>query len=93
MSPTLKGHANPTADSTSETILSHHVAQCMADYFKALDGHPPVDLHQLFLEQVEAPFFRAVMQYSNGNQTNAAEILGLNRATLRKKLKQYGIAP
>lgn len=93
MSPTLNGHKSLRAAETEETILSHHVAQCMADYFKALNGHQPIDLHRLFLEQVEAPFFRAVMDYSSGNQTNAAEMLGLNRATLRKKLKQYSITP
>ncbi len=63
----------------------------MASYFKALNGHKPNELYRLFLEQVEAPLLRSVLDYSRGNQSHAAEILGLNRATLRKKLRQYGI--
>lgn len=43
----------------------------------------------MVLGEVEPPLFRAVMDYTQGNQTRAAEILGINRATLRKKLKQY----
>ncbi len=74
-----------------EPILSQQVAMTMASYFKALNGHKPNDLYRLFLEQVEAPLLRSVLDYSKGNQSNAAEILGLNRATLRKKLRQYGI--
>lgn len=73
--------------------LSQHVANSMADYFHALNGNRPSDLYRLFLEQVEAPLFRAVLDYSDGNQTHAADILGLNRATLRKKLRQYDITP
>ena len=63
----------------------------MASYFKALNGHKPNELYRLFLEQVEAPLLRSVLDYSRGNQSHAAEILGLNRATLRKKLRQYNI--
>lgn len=93
MSPKLNGHKVSRSAPQEDTILSQHVANCMAEYFQALNGHKPFNLHELFLEQVEAPLFRAVLDYSAGNQTNAAEILGLNRATLRKKLKQYGISP
>jgi Fis family transcriptional regulator, factor for inversion stimulation protein len=61
-------------------------------YFKQLNGHKPGDLYQLVLGEVERPLFSAVMQYTNGNQSEAAEILGINRGTLRKKLKSYKIA-
>jgi Fis family transcriptional regulator len=49
------------------------------------------DLYNLVMNEVEAPFFDVVMQYSRGNQTKAARIMGINRGTLRKKLKQYDL--
>lgn len=58
-------------------------------YFKDLNGHTPGDLYGLVLGEVEAPLFKTVMAHTQGNQSRAAEILGLNRATLRKKLKHY----
>jgi Fis family transcriptional regulator len=71
--------------------LCHSVAECMDAYFKTLNGHAPSDLYEVILEQVEPPLLRATLGYCAGNQSRAAEILGLNRATLRKKLGQYGI--
>ena len=58
-------------------------------YFRDLNGHKPGDLYQLVLGEVEPPLFEVVLDYTHGNQSRAADILGLNRATLRKKLKQY----
>lgn len=58
-------------------------------YFKDLNGHAPGDLYGLVIGEVEAPLFKTVMEHTHGNQSRAAEILGLNRATLRKKLKHY----
>ncbi len=58
-------------------------------YFKDLNGHTPGDLYGLVLGEVEAPLFKTVMDHTQGNQSRAAEILGMNRATLRKKLKSY----
>ena len=58
-------------------------------YFKDLNGHTPGDLYGLVLGEVEAPLFKTVMDHTQGNQSRAAQILGLNRATLRKKLKHY----
>lgn len=72
-------------------VLSEHVAESMNLYFEALNGTPPSDVYRMVLEQVEDPLIRAVLIYSDGNQSQAAEILGINRGTLRKKLKQYGI--
>ena len=45
----------------------------------------------MVLTEVEAPLFEAVMRYTKDNQTRASELLGLNRGTLRKKLKQYDL--
>ena len=44
------------------------------------------------MREVEEPLFRAVLDYAEGNQSRAAEVLGINRGTLRKKLKNYGIS-
>jgi Fis family transcriptional regulator len=44
------------------------------------------------MHEVEEPLFRAVLDYADGNQSRAADILGINRGTLRKKLKSYGIS-
>jgi Fis family transcriptional regulator len=73
------------------TSLREHVEEAMTQYFLQLDGQPTSDLYQLVLEQVESPLLTAVMNYTNGNQSRAAEMLGLNRGTLRKKLKQYDL--
>jgi len=60
-------------------------------YLKALNGHKPTALYDLVIGEVEPPLFQTVMDYTQGNQTLAAEILGINRATLRKKLKHYSL--
>ncbi len=76
---------------SGEGILSRQVSDSLDQYFRALNGHKPKRLYSMVLEQVEEPLLVAVMRYSEGNQSRAAEILGLNRGTLRKKLKNYGL--
>ncbi|MFT7413584.1 MAG: Fis family transcriptional regulator [Methylophagaceae bacterium] len=71
--------------------LSECVETALKDYFKHLDGHPAANLYEMLLAEVEAPLFKATLEHTNGNQSRAAEILGLNRGTLRKKLKTYGL--
>ena len=61
--------------------------EALQHYFTSLNGQKPADLYQLVLGEVEKPLFRAVLNYTRGNQSEAAEILGINRGTLRKKLK------
>jgi Fis family transcriptional regulator len=65
--------------------------QALDDYFTTLNGHAPGHLYDLVMREVEEPLFRAVLDYSAGNQSRAADILGINRGTLRKKLRVYGI--
>ena len=72
--------------------LCHSVADCLDEYFSTLNGHAPKDLYETILGQVEPPLLRATLRYCDGNQSRAADLLGLNRATLRKKLSQYKIA-
>jgi len=66
--------------------------QALDSYFATLNGHKPGHLYDLVMREVEEPLFRAVLDYAAGNQSRAADILGINRGTLRKKLKVYGIA-
>jgi Fis family transcriptional regulator len=74
---------------TRSKLLSNLTDECLNSYFETLNGHKPGDLYQLVIGEVEKPLFRAVLTYTNGNQSEAAEILGINRGTLRKKLKDY----
>lgn len=74
-----------------ERTLRDSVEVSLSNYFRQLDGQPVTDVYQLVLSEIEAPLFEAVMTYTKDNQTKASEVLGLNRGTLRKKLKQYGL--
>jgi Fis family transcriptional regulator len=72
--------------------LRNHTEQALSDYFHSLNGHRPGRLYDLVMREVELPLFQAVMDYAEGNQSRAATILGINRGTLRKKLREYGLA-
>lgn len=71
--------------------LSECVEVALRTYFEHLDGHSTANLYEMLLSEVEAPLLRATLEHTQGNQSRAAEILGLNRGTLRKKLKAYGL--
>ena len=71
--------------------LGHAVKIALQLYLEQLDGHEPDELYRMVMEEVERPLFECVMAHCGGNQTKAAKYLGLNRGTLRKKLKQYGL--
>jgi Fis family transcriptional regulator len=75
-----------------ELPLRNHAERALSDYFTSLNGHRPAHLYDLVLREVEEPLFRVVLDYAQGNQSRAAGILGINRGTLRKKLKQFGLA-
>lgn len=74
-----------------EQTLRDCVEQALKNYFEHLDGQDVTDVYDMVLAEVEAPLLESVMDYVKGNQTRASEVLGLNRGTLRKKLKQYGL--
>lgn len=83
----------PDSRSPANPCLAAQVAVSLNDYFTTLNGHaPPSDLYDMVIGEVEPPLLRAVLRYCDGNQSRAAEVLGLNRATLRKKLRLHGIA-
>lgn len=71
--------------------LANSVKSSLDQYFKDLDGQPPHALYDMVLSCIEKPLLEYIMQHATGNQSKAAEILGLNRNTLRKKIQQYNI--
>ena len=75
----------------SRKTLRSSIEEALDSYFEELDGHPANDLYELFLSEVEAPLLEAVLRQTGNNQSKTASMLGLNRGTLRKKLKKYGL--
>ncbi|HEB82132.1 MAG TPA: DNA-binding transcriptional regulator Fis [Gammaproteobacteria bacterium] len=71
--------------------LSHAVKHSIRRYLFELDGTQPNDLYDLVLKQIEQPLFEAILEHTKGNQSRAAQMLGLNRGTLRKKLRTYNL--
>lgn len=69
--------------------LRDTVEEAIKKYLKELGVQPLINLHEIFLEEVETPLLSAVMEHTDSNQSKAAILLGLSRGTLRKKLKQY----
>lgn len=72
--------------------LRSQTEQALEAYFSSLNGHKPGRLYELVMREVELPLFQSVMDYAEGNQSRAASILGINRGTLRKKLRDYGLS-
>ncbi|MBK8016354.1 MAG: Fis family transcriptional regulator [Betaproteobacteria bacterium] len=75
----------------NENDIGRCVRRALDAYFRDLDGERPAPLHDMVMACVEMPLLEYVMAQVEGNQTLAAEILGMNRNTLRKKLKFYGL--
>ena len=82
----------PPRGGFKDVPLRAHAEAALGAYFERLNGHRPSGLYELVMREVEEPLFRAVMRHTDGNQCRAAEILGINRGTLRRKLEDYGLA-
>ena len=78
-------------DTRDQKTLRDSVEDALHNYFQHLEGQDVTDVYNMVLSEVEAPLLESVMNYVKGNQTRASEVLGLNRGTLRKKLKQYDL--
>ena len=78
-------------ESVRDNELSTTVRKVMRQYFKDLDGEKASGIYDMVVLAVEKPMLEVVMGQAQGNQTRAAELLGLNRNTLRKKLQQHGL--
>ncbi len=72
--------------------LRSQAEEALESYFETLNGHKPAHLYDLVMREVEEPLFKVVMGHAQGNQGRAATILGINRGTLRKKLRELGLS-
>ncbi len=71
--------------------LSSNVTSTLEDYFSMLGEEIPTDVFQMVISQVEKPMVEFVLNKTDYNQSKTADILGINRNTLRKKIQQYKI--
>jgi two-component system nitrogen regulation response regulator GlnG len=81
--------ASVAVDATLEEIIERKLLECV----RGLREHTSANLYDLMIGLVEKPLLRAVLRETGGNQVRAAQILGINRNTLRKKLTEHGIDP
>jgi Fis family transcriptional regulator len=75
----------------SQQDLGKHVTDSLEQYFRDLDGEKPAAIYDMVLKSVERPMLEVVLAKAGGNQTLAAEMLGINRNTLRKKLTEHSL--
>ncbi|WP_058836613.1 DNA-binding transcriptional regulator Fis [Luteimonas abyssi] len=73
------------------TPLRDHVANSVRRYIGDLNGSGASNLYEVALRELEIPLFVEVLNHCEGNQSRAAAMLGIHRATLRKKLRDYGL--
>ncbi|HVI58068.1 MAG TPA: DNA-binding transcriptional regulator Fis [Luteimonas sp.] len=72
--------------------LREHVANSVRRYIGDLDGCGTTNLYEIALRELEIPLFIEVLNHCDGNQSRAAAMLGIHRATLRRKLREYGLS-
>jgi Fis family transcriptional regulator len=83
--------SEPDLEGAQNAPLRECVREAIDTYLRQLDGVETSDLYAMVMREVEAPMLEAVLQHTRGNQSKAAQILGMNRGTLRKKLRLYGL--
>ena len=76
---------------TTKTFLENWLQKTVKQYVVAMHGHDNGKLYDLIMSGVEKPLIEMVLNETGGNQTQAASILGINRNTLRKKIKEYDL--
>ena len=74
-----------------QTSLAETVEQVLRDYLDVLGEHEASNIYRLVIDEVERPLMEVMMEYTKGNQSKAAKYMGINRATLRTKLKRYDL--
>jgi Fis family transcriptional regulator, factor for inversion stimulation protein len=88
----MDDHQNNTYDPNEPFSLRQAVERAMDRYFLDLGSDDLVrNLYDVVINEVEAPLLKAVLKNTDGNQSKASTMLGLNRGTLRKKMKQHGL--
>jgi Fis family transcriptional regulator len=75
----------------NDNEMARVVRRAIEGYFKDLDGERARGVYDMVINCVEKPLLESVLLRVQGNQTHAAEMLGINRNTLRKKMKAHGI--
>ena len=83
--------SNNSAGQGNNQTIRECVATSLTEYFSNVDHENITELYELVLSEMEAPLLEKVMYYTRSNQSKASTMLGLNRGTLRKKLKKYGM--
>lgn len=78
---------------TSHRPLHETVRSALEEYILTLDGDDPTDLYAMVMREVERPLLECALRHCAGNQTRTAQCLGLNRGTLRKKLREHNLTP
>ncbi len=81
-----------TARTAPRAPLRDHVATSVRRYLGDLNGSGADNLYEIALRELEIPLFVEVLNHCDGNQSRAAGMLGIHRATLRRKLRDYGIS-
>jgi Fis family transcriptional regulator len=76
----------------SQNLINDCVQRALDQYFRDLGDQEPVALHELMVRSVERPLLEQVMSRAGGNQSLAAQWLGINRNTLRRKLIEHGLS-
>ena len=77
----------------SKTAIDDCIRASVEQYFKDLRGAEPGALHELFINAAEKPLLEVVLRHAEGNQSKAADWLGINRNTLRRKLLDHRLIP
>lgn len=71
--------------------ISDCIQRALDQYFRDLDGETPCAVYEMVIRNVERPMLEFILRQANGNQTTAAQILGINRNTLRRKLTEHDL--
>ncbi|OGT46177.1 MAG: hypothetical protein A3E83_04455 [Gammaproteobacteria bacterium RIFCSPHIGHO2_12_FULL_41_20] len=79
------------SDTLEALTLRQAVKDTLRNYFTNIGGEQPIDFYSILLEEIERPLLEVLINHTHYNQVKMANILGISRGTLRKKLKQYGL--
>ena len=88
----LNAERTEHARSAPRAPLRDHVATSVRRYLGDLNGSGTDNLYEIALRELEIPLFVEVLDHCDGNQSRAAAMLGIHRATLRRKLREYGLS-
>jgi Fis family transcriptional regulator, factor for inversion stimulation protein len=89
--PDARVSEKEAAGSLRQDTLEQSVLRSLDRYFSDLNGARPHALHELVMQAVERPLLKFAVDRCSGNQSAAADLLGINRNTLRRKLLDYGL--